>query len=251
MRATRSAALISVLAVLLAACSSVEKTAATPDAAAQAVVAAADRSPADRKTDERRKPAELLTFSGVKPGMRVLDIGAGGGYGAELLARAVGPNGKVWGQNSQEMIDKFVKTAFDDRAAAFKGTKLQKFVSPFDDPVPPEAAPLDLVTIHLIYHDIAYLPVDRPKMLFRLYAALRSGGVVVITDHAAKVGEGISVAKSLHRIEEATVIQEMAAAGFRLVASADAWRNPQDPRTEVFFNMKTMHTDQFALRFVK
>ena len=87
---------IRVLAVLigvglLAACS----TPPTP-ADYAAIVNAPDRSAADRKTDERRKPEELLAFTGVRPGMRVLDMGAGGGYSTELMARTVGPTGSVW-----------------------------------------------------------------------------------------------------------------------------------------------------------
>src|SRR5262245_8992566 len=63
-----------------------------------AIVAASDRSEADRQTDQRRHPAKLLAFIGVRAGMTVLDMGAGGGYSTELMARAVGPTGKVYGQ---------------------------------------------------------------------------------------------------------------------------------------------------------
>ena len=67
----------------------------------EALVASPDRSEADRKTDVRRRPVQLLAFYGVRPGMTVADLGAGAGYNAELLARAVGPSGKVYAQNSQ------------------------------------------------------------------------------------------------------------------------------------------------------
>jgi predicted methyltransferase len=69
-----------------------------PDYAA--VVAAPDRSEADRTTDKRRNPVKLLAFTGVKAGMTALDMGAGAGYSTELMARAVGQSGKVYGQNS-------------------------------------------------------------------------------------------------------------------------------------------------------
>src|SRR5258708_3265234 len=72
----------------------------TPDFAA--IVAAPDRSDADRTTDKRRDPVKLLAFTGVRTGMKVLDMGAGGGYSTELMARAVGPNGVVYGQNSPD-----------------------------------------------------------------------------------------------------------------------------------------------------
>src|SRR5262245_13818711 len=68
-----------------------------PDYAA--IIAAPDRSENDRIIDKRRNPVQLLAFTGARPGMTVLDMGAGGGYSTELMARAVGPGGKVYGQN--------------------------------------------------------------------------------------------------------------------------------------------------------
>src|SRR5437867_2185617 len=62
------------------------------------IVASPDRSAADRTNDLRRKPAEMLAFIGVREGMVALDISAAGGYTTELIARAVGPAGRVYGQ---------------------------------------------------------------------------------------------------------------------------------------------------------
>src|SRR5262245_41793644 len=67
-----------------------------------ALIAAADRTGADRETDKRRDPVKLLAFTGVRTGEKVLDMGAGGGYSTELLARAVGPGGVVYGQNAPD-----------------------------------------------------------------------------------------------------------------------------------------------------
>jgi len=58
---------------------------AAPDYAA--IVAAPDRSEADRKLDTNRAPAQWLAFIGAKPGMKILDIFAVYGWKAELLAR--------------------------------------------------------------------------------------------------------------------------------------------------------------------
>jgi len=69
---------------------------AVPDYAA--IVAAPERSDADRETDKRRDPVKLLAFTGVRPGMKVLDMGAGGGYSTELMARAAGPSGRSMGR---------------------------------------------------------------------------------------------------------------------------------------------------------
>ena len=82
----------------------------------QAIVAAPDRSDADRQTDQRRQPAKMLAFTGVKDGMKVLDMEANAGYSTELLARAVGPTGMVYAQDSAAVIERFVKDKFDIRA---------------------------------------------------------------------------------------------------------------------------------------
>src|SRR5512140_2548436 len=99
---------------------------------------------------------------------------------------------------------------------------------PFDDPVPPDAPPLDLVTLILNYHDISYQPVDRDAMNRKIFAALKPGGRYVIVDHAALAGTGITAGKTLHRIDEAFVIDEVKRAGFRLDAQGGFMRNPAD-----------------------
>jgi predicted methyltransferase len=79
---------------LLVFASDVALAQAAPDYAA--VVASPDRSDADREIDKRRDPVKLLAFTGVGAGMKVLDMGAGGGYSSELMARAVGARGAVY-----------------------------------------------------------------------------------------------------------------------------------------------------------
>jgi len=116
--------------------------------------------------------------------------------------------------------------------------------------VPPEAPPLDLVTIVLNYHDISYLPVDRAKMNARLFAALKPGGRLVVIDHAARSGTGAADGRTLHRIDEMLVRQELTQAGFVFDADGAFLRNPVDPRDKTS-NDSPFPTDKFALRFVK
>jgi predicted methyltransferase len=85
---------------------------AAPDYAA--LLAAPDRSDADRQADKRRDPLPFLVFAGLRPGMKVLDMAAGGGYSSELAARAVAPDGVVYAQNPADLGDK-PKTAFAAR----------------------------------------------------------------------------------------------------------------------------------------
>ena len=177
-----------------------------------------DRSDADRVIDQRRKPEKLLEFYGVMPGMRVLDMGAGGGYNTELLARVVGPAGIVYAQNNRYVLEKFVRGRFDERMKKAVMSRVVHLVREFDDPVPPEVRDLDLVTFNFVYHDTVWLGTDRAKMNRAVFNALKPGGVYIVADHSARPGSGVADVKSLHRIDEAVVRAEVQAAGFRLEA---------------------------------
>ena len=249
MFADRASALALSFAVVLgiAAGAREARAQATPDYAA--LIAAPDRSDADRDADKRRDPLPLLKFAGPAPGMKVLDMGAGGGYSTELIARAVAPNGKVYGQFPadafQKAIDNFnarLKTpAMSDAAADFR---------PFDDPIPPDVSNLDLITFLFYYHDTTYMKVDRAQMDSKMFAALKPGGILVLADHSAAAGADISVGKSLHRIDEAIVRKELEAAGFKFVAAGDFWRVPADTR-DFSSNRPPSPVDSFVLKYQK
>jgi predicted methyltransferase len=220
----------------------------TPDYAA--IVAAPDRSDADRQTDQRREPAKMLAFTGVKEGMKVLDMEANAGYSTELLARAVGPSGTVYAQDPSVYIEKFVKDKFDNRAKNPAMKNVVHVVRDFDDPIPPDVSNLDMITFFFAYHDVTYMPVDRAKMNAKMFAALKPGGYLIIADHSAKQGDGINVAHTLHRIEEATLRQEIEAAGFRLAAEGDFLHHPEDPRDDKVFK-PAIPVDEFVLKYQK
>jgi len=210
------------------------------------IVASPDRSPADRTNDERRKPAEMLAFIGVREGMVALDVSAAGGYTTELIARAAGPTGRVYGQTPRP--DPRQRLA--ERAKTVKN--IVPVVRPFEDPAPPEVASkaLDLVTLMFNYHDFGHLGVDRAKLNRAIYAALKPGGLYVIADHAGRAGTGISESGTLHRVEEALVRQEVEAAGFRLEGEGTFLRNPSDPR-ERETPEPPQPKDEFVLKFAK
>jgi predicted methyltransferase len=210
----------------------------------QAAIASPIRMDADRKDDAKRKPAEFLAFAGVKPGMKALDIASGGGATAALLTAAVGSKGEVWAQNAKP------NPKLQERVGNATLPNLHAIVADFNDPVPKGTPPLDLVTINMSYHDIANTPADRAAMNKRLYEALKPGGVLVIVDNAAKKGAGLSSTKTLHRIDEDTVVEEVTKAGFKLDARSDYLHVAADPREQPFFKMDAPD-DKFALRFKK
>ena len=239
------------------------------------IIASPDRSAADRGNDARRQPAQLLTLIGVRPGMVALDLSAGGGYTTELLARAVGPMGRVYGQSAPRVpvspqrppvepeggvapmaapspVRLTSPQALAERAKKPLVANIIPVGRKFEDPVPPEVAlgGLDLVTLIFNYHDLGHMGVDREQMNKTLFAALKSGGIYVIADHAGRPGTGISEAGTLHRIEEAFLRQEVESVGFKLTGQGSFARNPSDPRDKNT-PVPAQPKDGFVLKFVK
>ena len=211
---------------------------------ARAVVENPIRTNRDRQTDASRKPVELLDFAQVGPGMRVLDISAGAGYTTQIMALAVGPTGKVWAQSPNP------GAALTKRLADHPQSNIVVAKRPFDDPVPEDAIGLDVITLVNNYHDISYLPVDRAVMNRKLYDALKPGGRYIVMDHAAVPGSGVSAGKTLHRIDEAIVLEEARQAGFVLDAEATFLRNPSDTHDKPS-TAAEQTSDKFLLRFIK
>jgi predicted methyltransferase len=204
--------------------------AAQPSANYAAIVDAADRSPEDRALDNGRHPKELLELLGLTPGMKCAEIGAGGGYTTELLARAVGPTGVVYGQNSKLILERFAEAPWSARLAKPVMKNVVRVDRDFDDPLPPEAHDLDVVVNVLFYHDTVWQKVDRVRMNQAIFKALRSGGHYVLLDHSGRPGTQATETQSLHRIEEKFLQDEVSQAGFRLLKSSDVWKNPADTR---------------------
>jgi len=258
----------------------------SPEQIAQ-IVASPDRSEADRTNDLRRKPQQMLGFIGLRPGIVALDLSAAGGYTTELLARAIGPSGTVYGQSQPPDPSRTpapppapegnsnptatpgaasatpvpvrrpspVALAERDgklRSAGVPAAPIVPVARPFADPVPPELAAerLDLVTLMFNYHDLGHLGVDRAAMNQAVFRALKPGGLYVVADHSGRPGTGISESGTLHRIDEAFLRQEVEAAGFRLLEEGNFLRNPNDPRDKNTPD-PPQPKDDFVLKFVK
>lgn len=222
---------------------------------AHRVVDAKDRSPEDRALDAGRHPAELLSFLGIRPGMRVAEIVAGTGYTTELLARAVGPEGKVYGQNNRFVLERFAEKGWAARLAKPENKNVSRVDRELDEPFPAEVKDLDCVVDVLFYHDTVWMKTDRAKMNRAIFAALKPGGVYAIVDHAGRDGSGTSESDTLHRIEEKVVREEVQAAGFTLAGEGSFLRNPKDTRDWNASPMKAAEkrgtSDRFVLKFVK
>lgn len=232
----------------------------------QVLAALADprRPQADRDRDALRHPADILAFTGVQPGWRIADVGPGGGYYTRLFAVAVGDSGRVYGINRVRNPNATQPPAI--LAVAEQYPNVSVIEQGYQSWTAPE--PLDAIFISQIYHDF-HLPaqparaatdsqpaaparaaLDVGALNRSLFAALKPGGVLIVVDHAAPAGSDLSVADTLHRIEQADVRSELEAAGFVFEDESQVLRNPADDRSERVFESDIRgRTDQFVMRF--
>ncbi len=221
----------------------------------RAAVDAPDRSDADKALDPGRHPDQLLAFLGVHPGMMIAELMAGGGYTTELLARVIGANGTIYAQNNKFLLEKFAAKPWSERLSKKLMSNTVRLDRELNSPFPYEARFLEGVVMVLTYHDTVWLGTDRAAMNAAVFKAVRPGGFYAIVDHSARAGAGTSETKTLHRIEESVVRQEVEAAGFELAKTADFLRNPEDPRdwnaSPLAAGERRGTSDRFVLLFIK
>ena len=256
-----------VLAVALAACGAPEEPSAQDSPAAESEMAAVEVPPyvaeavADprrdlhRERDAYRHPAEIIAFSGLEPGDKVLDLIPSSGYWSRIFSPLVGPEGHVyaiWPKNYADVAQSDVKV-MRELAAREDYANLTVEVQPTPDLSAPE--PLDMVFTSQNYHDYPdeFMGHYDPDKLNRaVFAMLKPGGTYLIVDHAAESGSGMRDTDTLHRIDPAIVRTQVEAAGFEFVGESDVLRNPEDDHTLPVFDPKVRRsTDQFILRFRK
>lgn len=215
-----------------------------------------ERPAEDRRSDVRRKPVELLRFAGVQPGMTVIDLCGGGGWFTELLAHVVGPTGRIIIVNPTLFTD----IAGEELTKRLQGNRLANVTrvdSTWTNMQIPEGA--DIIWLGLAYHDIYVPRPDKPEWQAdpvsfhaQVLAALKPGGLLLVTDHAAPVGTGKESAGTLHRIDEEFARRDFESAGFEFVSESDLLRNPADDYSKSIWAEGIMgNTDQFVYLFRK
>ena len=215
------------------------------------------RTEADRARDAGRKPAEVLEFFGIQPGMTVLDMYSGGGYYTEMLSHIVGPEGSVIAHSNQAYAG-FVGEEATNRYANNRLGNVEILMAENNELALPNAS-FDAIMMVLAYHDIYYVDpdngwpeIDGPRFVETLYNGLRPGGILAVVDHSAAPGSPSETGNTLHRIDPDIVTAELEAAGFVLEAKSDVLRNMDDDHS---VNMGAPEvrgkTDRFVFRFRK
>ncbi|WP_375203573.1 class I SAM-dependent methyltransferase [Hyphococcus sp.] len=261
--AALTGALIVVMAALLAACAQ-----SAPEDAPESVLAAAGDDPAaraaavlslpsrpveDHADDALRKPANVLAYMDVRPGMKIFEMEAGSGYYTELLSPLVGPKGEVV-MHSPEPFDAFLGDAIANRAEGLDNVRVTK--SNFDD-LDAEDGSMDMVTWILGPHDLYYTPGgaelgDDETAFAEIMRILKPGGDFIVLDHAATPGSPRSTGGTVHRIDPALVLEMATEAGFMLAGESDVLRNPDDNYDANIFEPEVRRkTDRFLYKFKK
>jgi len=203
-----------------------------------AAVSSPQRPAEDVARDADRRPAEVLAYFGVEPGDTILELVAGGGYFTEILSRAVGSGGHV-----------FATRLAPERIA---GGRLPNVTAIADTSWGLAPDSVDLAFTALNYHDLINLKVDRAALLAGVLNVLKPGGTFAVIDHAAAPDSGIRDVGTLHRVDEAVVVDEVTAAGFELIDTSALLRNRDDDRSLPVFDPAIRgKTDQFVLNFRK
>jgi len=215
------------------------------------------RTEQDVARDSGRKPAEVMEFFGIQPGMKVLDMFAGGGYYTELLARVVGADGSVV-SHSNEAYAQYVGDEARDRYAGNRLPNVEILMAENNELELP-AEEFDAVTLILAFHDFYFVApddgwpkIDGPTLLAELYQGMKPGAVLGVVDHTAEAGSPRETGGTLHRIDPKIVVAEMEAAGFVLEARSDVLRNSSDDYSKNMADQLVRgKTDRFVMRFRK
>ncbi|MBX7527388.1 class I SAM-dependent methyltransferase [Qipengyuania vesicularis] len=249
------------LALSLAACSQPATEEAETETAAQALslealdaaVANEARPEQARELDASRKPAAVLAFLGLEEGDTAADLVSGGGYWAEILAKAVGPDGSVTAFEPEQFYNEEVWTALDERepGIALERYRMEDFQS--------GEARFDFAVMNLVYHDLYWeseqydVPRSEPQdYLASLYSIMKPGGIVGVIDHVGNEGDTRKTVEDFHRIDPAVVRADFEKAGFVLESESAMLANPEDGHdTSVFDPAIRGKTDRFIMKFVK
>ena len=224
---------------------------AAPDLAT--VLASESRPEEDRERDAGRKPAAVLEYLGVEPGMDVIDLIAAGGWYTEVLSLAVGPEGSVTAQNPGWMrgfrdgeIVAGIDVRINDRLS-----NVTRLDNEWSDMAAMQPAQFDVALSALNFHDVYYMESAEAAadLAAAVFHVLKPGGVLGVIDH---VGNPDGDNATLHRIDRQLAIEILTGAGFVMEGDHDLLANPDDDHTQSPFSEGLRgNTDRFLLKMRK
>jgi predicted methyltransferase len=197
--------------------------------------ALASQRPATAVRQEREQAArevpQLAELLGLKPGMIVADVGAGGGAVSVVMAKWLGPAGRVYATDigAQQLAEIRAYVAQD---AVSNVVVLEGAASSTN--LPNDCC--DAIFLRDVYHHLT-----RPQEFdASLLAALKPGGRLAIIDFPPDPGSavpaGVPADRGGHGILASLVQSEVTHAGFRHVRTMPHWP-ADDERNRLFLVM--------------
>ena len=158
--------------------------------------------------DAWQKPKEVVEQLAIRPGSRVADLGAGGGYFTWYLADAVGPEGTVYAVDVDDTGLRIIQEEINARRIR---NVIPVHAEPSDAKI---SEPVDLIFSCDTYHHMK----DRVAYFRSLARYLTADGRVAILDfHPHGFFSGLLG----HGTDAEDVRREMEAAGYRRTAAFD------------------------------
>ena len=218
-------------------------------------LAGPDRDVTDFMRDEARRPVEVLSFFGIGTGMTVLDVYAAGGYYTFILSKAVGPEGKVYAQNTERGLrykeDRQEITQGEALANKIRDGNLnnvEQLVGPVGELALPPASVDAILLMQTLHDSYNNDPARALELLNNLKVYLKPGGVIGLSDHVGAAGRDNA---DLHRMEIEQAIAVGQEAGF-IVQQSELLRNPADDHSRSIFDPRlARNTDRFLFRLIK
>ncbi len=217
------------------------------------LLAGESRFAGDRERDANRKPAKVIAFVGIEPGMNVIDVIAAGGYYTEVLSLAVGNDGHVTAQNPAvvlQMRDGANEKQLSERLANGRLQNVSRLNKEIAE-LTADDGPFDAAMIGLNLHDIYnnYGEAGAVGAMQAIGATLKPGAVFGVIDHHGADGADN---KELHRMRIEDAIRVAEAAGFVVEAQSGMLHVHDDDLTSsVFAEGRRGNTHRFLLRLRK
>jgi|ERR1700693_1269354 len=180
----------------------------------------------DAKRDAWQRPGEVMDALGIAAGSAVADVGCGDGYFVLHLARRVGAEGAVYGEDlEQKPLDTVRRRTEKEKLSNVRLTQGTAV-----DPQLPENA-LDVVLVVNAYHEF----IEYDAMLKGILRALKPGGRLGIIDAAGDERRTRAEHQSKHTITEKLVLEDAARNGFRFRSRERGFTRPEGSSRNNFF----------------
>lgn len=220
----------------------------------KATLAMDHRSAEARERDENRSPVAAMQFCGLRDDMVVIEFGPGSGWYTEILGPVLQEKGKLFIAYKASWMEKLDPLLARDFMSSVK--KLPINISwdsknrIFDvGDIAYNVENADLALNIREYHNLDTVGASRVNKA--TFTALKPGGLYCIIDHTRRHMEPRHL-ENRRRADPVHVIQEVQAAGFKLMNHSDIFFRPDDElRYEVGRKTVTGNTDRFSLLFQK